>query len=90
MEADSRGRPPLDSEDAEVRIGILRAAARAMELEQQAPRPILLGRHLMELGMKPGPDFGPILKQAFEDQLDGAFNDLDGARKWLEIRLKSP
>jgi len=37
------------------------------------PQPIVMGRHLIDLGMKPGPDFGPILDQLFERQLDGEF-----------------
>lgn len=87
MEADSRGRPPRASPDSDARIRILAQAARNLQLEQQAPRPILLGRHLMESGMKPGLQFGPILKEAFEAQLDGAFDDIPGARQWLETRM---
>lgn len=89
MEADSRGRPPLDSRETDERIGRLSRASAQMRLEQQAPRPILHGRHLIELGLKPGATFGPILKEAFEAQLDGAFEDLENARKWLENHLKS-
>jgi hypothetical protein len=43
----------------------------------------------MEIGMEPGLEFGPILKEAFEAQLDGEFEDLPGARRWLETRIKS-
>lgn len=87
MEADSRGRPPLDPADTEGRITSLGAAAEKLHLEQQAPRPILQGRHLMELGLKPGETFGPILKDAFEAQLDGAFDEIEGARRWLKKRV---
>jgi len=89
MEADSRGRPPLDPADTSGRIEALGEAARQLHLEQEAPRPILQGRHLIELGLKPGPDFGPVLKDAFEAQLDGAFNDPESARQWLRDRIES-
>ena len=32
--------------------------------------PILMGRHLIDAGYSPGPSFGPILKRAFEYQLE--------------------
>jgi tRNA nucleotidyltransferase (CCA-adding enzyme) len=89
MEADSRGRPPRTSPDSEARIQILARAAESLQLERRAPRPILLGRHLKEIGMKPGPQFGEILDEAFEAHLEGEFEDLDGARRWLEARIKS-
>ena len=38
-----------------------------------------MGRHLNELGLRPGPRFKAILDRAFEAQLDGKFSDLDGA-----------
>jgi tRNA nucleotidyltransferase (CCA-adding enzyme) len=44
----------------------------------------LHGRHLIERGMQPGRRFGELLKAAFEAQLEGAFQDLDGALVWLE------
>jgi len=54
---------------------------RAMRLgvEHQPPAPILLGRHLLALGMKPGPDMGALLKQVYERQLDGEVTTLDDA-----------
>src|SRR5207244_4650017 len=45
--------------------------ARALGVEHRAPAPILLGRHLLELGLKPGPRIGEILKSVYEQQLDG-------------------
>ncbi len=38
----------------------------------------MLGRHLIALGLEPGPHFGPILEQCFEAQLEGVFSSLDG------------
>jgi tRNA nucleotidyltransferase (CCA-adding enzyme) len=53
--------------------------ARALGVEHRAPAPILLGRHLLELGLKPGPHLGRILKAVYEQQLDGQVVDLDSA-----------
>ena len=65
----------------------LQAKARALALEQSAPRPLVLGRHLVALGRKPGPEFKPVLDEAFEAQLDGAFADEAGGVAWLRRRL---
>jgi tRNA nucleotidyltransferase (CCA-adding enzyme) len=39
------------------------------------------------LGRKPSPEFKPILDEAFEAQLDGAFADEAGGLAWLRHRL---
>lgn len=52
---------------------------RALEIEKKAPEPILMGRHLIELGLSPGPQFKKILDAVYEMQLDGSVNDLDDA-----------
>ena len=88
MRADHDGRPPLRSPDSLARIAELQAKAHALDLENSAPRPILLGRHLVALGRKPGPDFKPLLDEAFEAQLDGAFTDEAGGVAWLGDRLR--
>ncbi|MGH9175436.1 MAG: HD domain-containing protein, partial [Vicinamibacterales bacterium] len=53
--------------------------ARALGVEHKPPAPILMGRHLLELGVEPGPGMGQILRAVYEMQLDGAVPDLDGA-----------
>jgi tRNA nucleotidyltransferase (CCA-adding enzyme) len=53
-----------------------------------APRPIILGRHLLELGLQPGPHFKAILHAGAEAQLEGAFTDEAGGRAWLAEYLK--
>lgn len=83
MRADSNGRPPLTSPQTHLRIDELIAKANALAIADQAPRPIVLGRHLIEKGLKPGPDFKSILDAAFEAQLDGAFADGPGGARWL-------
>ncbi len=51
--------------------------ARALGVEHQPPPPFLLGRHLLELGLQPGPRVGEVLKQVYEKQLDGAITSVD-------------
>jgi len=53
--------------------------ARSLGVEHRAPAPILLGRHLLELGLKPGPGIGKILKAVYEQQLDGKVTTIDDA-----------
>ena len=51
--------------------------ARALGVEHEPPKPFVLGRHLLELGVAPGPGMGLILKEIYERQLDGAVTSLD-------------
>jgi tRNA nucleotidyltransferase (CCA-adding enzyme) len=53
--------------------------ARTLGVEHRPPGPILLGRHLLALGLTPGPRVGEILKAVYEQQLDGKITDLDEA-----------
>jgi len=53
--------------------------ARQLGVEHKPPGPILLGRHLLELGLKPGPRVGEILKAVYEQQMDGTVTTLDQA-----------
>ncbi len=53
--------------------------ARALGVSQAAPAPIVLGRHLLARGMKPGPEMGRVLRALYEQQLDGAFSTLEEA-----------
>ena len=53
--------------------------ARALGVEHRPPQPILLGRHLLGMGLDPGPRVGRILKAVYESQLDGVVTDLESA-----------
>ena len=48
-------------------------------MEQRPPDPLLLGRHLLELGVEPGPRMGEITRAVYEMQLDGRVRTLDEA-----------
>ena len=45
--------------------------ARSLGVEHAPPEPLLLGRHLLQLGLPPGPRIGRILKLVYERQLEG-------------------
>ena len=53
--------------------------ARALGVQHEAPKPLLLGRHLLGLGMTPGPRIGEVLRQVYERQLDGEIRSLEDA-----------
>ncbi len=53
--------------------------ARALGVEHEAPAPLLLGRHVLQLGLAPGPEIGRILKAVYERQLDGEVASLEQA-----------
>jgi tRNA nucleotidyltransferase (CCA-adding enzyme) len=61
--------------------------ARELQVEQRAPEPLLLGRHLMSLGVQPGPRMGEITRAVYEMQLDGRVRTveeaIDEAKKFL-------
>lgn len=81
-EADHCGRHPLPPGNPMEAIGL---AALELAVLDDVPAPILMGRHLIERGMTPGPTMGHLLARAYEAQLDGEFDDIDGAIRWLDF-----
>ena len=53
--------------------------ARVLGVEHSPPAPLLLGRHVLALGLEPGPRIGRILSQVYEQQLDGAIATVEDA-----------
>jgi tRNA nucleotidyltransferase (CCA-adding enzyme) len=90
MRADHDGRPPLHSPETLARIEELRTRATMLALARQAPRPVLLGRHLIALGLAPGPGFKKLLDDAFEAQMDGHFSTETDGLAWLKNHLPGP
>lgn len=62
---------------------------RELGLEEGPEPPILLGRHVLEMGVPAGPEVGVITKAVYELQLDGEVRDLDAARVAAWRVLKS-
>jgi tRNA nucleotidyltransferase (CCA-adding enzyme) len=55
--------------------------ARELQVASKAPTPILLGRHLLEMGLEPGPRIGEITRAVYEMQLDGRVGNLEEAKE---------
>jgi tRNA nucleotidyltransferase (CCA-adding enzyme) len=63
--------------------------ARALGVEHGAPKPFVLGRHVLAHGVKPGPHVGILLKQIYEMQLDGRITNVEEGLVELEKLLRS-
>lgn len=82
--ADSLGRNPdwLPKErhfDAEAQEWFI-DKVRELDVENEAPKPILMGRHLIEFGLDPSPRFKEILDIVYNEQLDGKIENLEQAK----------
>jgi tRNA nucleotidyltransferase (CCA-adding enzyme) len=73
-EADCRGR--AGEFDCSAMAWFLERA-RTLGVEHRAPAPLVLGRHLIALGVEPGPRMGELLRQIYERQLDGEITTVD-------------
>ena len=84
--ADDEGRPPecRGGTSAGEDLVWLEQTAERLRIAAEAPKPILMGRHLMALGHKPSKQFKVWLDACFEAQLDGAFSDVDGALAYFK------
>ncbi|MHB0961957.1 MAG: CCA tRNA nucleotidyltransferase [Gemmatimonadaceae bacterium] len=74
VRADVAGRPPLAADSPE--CDWLLERAQALDVADRAPVPILKGRHLMQLGLPPGPRYREILDAVYEAQLEGQVRDV--------------
>jgi tRNA nucleotidyltransferase (CCA-adding enzyme) len=61
----------------------------ALGVEHAPPAPLLLGRHLIALGVPPGPGMGEILRAVYEQQLDGQVATLEDAQRAARALLSS-
>jgi tRNA nucleotidyltransferase (CCA-adding enzyme) len=89
MSADALGRPPRPAVVPHTITQLLERAT-ALRLKREPPKPLLLGRHLLKRGMRPGKDVGRITRAAFEAQLDGEFSNLAGAFAWTAAQADLP
>jgi tRNA nucleotidyltransferase (CCA-adding enzyme) len=62
---------------------------RRLSVERSGPVPLLLGRDLLALGLKPGPQVGRILADIYEQQLDSKVQTREAALE-LARRLVGP
>jgi tRNA nucleotidyltransferase (CCA-adding enzyme) len=86
--ADRRGRPPAVVDDFPA-ARWLEETAIALDVRDKPPTPLVMGRHLIGMGLEPGPTFKPLLDACYEAQLDGRFDTveegLDLVRQMLEV-----
>ncbi len=75
--ADHMGRPPIADDGFPAGRWLLEKA-RDLAVEKKGPEPLVMGRHLIELGLEPGPRFGTLLGQCLEAQIEGEFDTLEG------------
>jgi tRNA nucleotidyltransferase (CCA-adding enzyme) len=59
----------------------------ALGVEHAPPAPLLLGRHLIAMGVPPGPRMGELLRAVYEQQLDGQVTTLDEAEAAARLLL---
>jgi tRNA nucleotidyltransferase (CCA-adding enzyme) len=85
--ADMGGRPPMQVNDFPEGHWLLERAE-ALAVKDTAPKPIVQGRHLIQIGKTPGPSFKPLLTQCYEAQLDGAFSNIQEGLVYLKKMLK--
>lgn len=81
IEADHAARPPLPTEHP---CPELMEIASSLDVTSSPPEQILKGRHLIELGIKPGAIMGYFLSVAYEAQLRGEFGTEPEAITWFK------
>lgn len=87
--ADHAGRPPKPFDGFPAGEWLLDRAKR-LEVETQAPTPIVMGRHLLKLGITPGPEMGRLLDACYEAQLDGVFSTVEEGLAYVQSYLARP
>ncbi len=68
-----------DATSTQEALGWFESRLRQLDIEINPPAPILLGRHLLALGLQPGPRIGEISRAAYDLQLDDQIVNLDQA-----------
>jgi len=65
------------------------ARARELAVERRPPAPLLMGRHLLEMGISPSPRVGAIARAVYEMQLDGRVRTLEEAKEEARVLLSA-
>lgn len=85
IEADYAGRPPN-------KPYLPYKAQKILELSNlivEKPVPIIMGRHLIQLGLSPSPEFSKILSKCLEAQIAGIFSNESEAYEYLSQYIDS-
>jgi len=62
--------------------------ARELGVQHAPPEPLVKGRHLLALGLTPGPRVGEVLKAIYEKQLDGSITTLEQGLELAGVLLR--
>jgi len=81
--ADALGRPPLASTEFPAGDWLI-ARAEALGIGSTIPEPLIFGRHLIQLGLEPGTEFGKLLSQCYEAQLAGQVRTIDEGLEFIQ------
>jgi tRNA nucleotidyltransferase (CCA-adding enzyme) len=76
--ADCLGRKPGSFEP--VAMDWFLERVRRLDVTERPPEPILRGRDVLALGVRPGPEVGRVVRAVYERQLDGAVTTLEEAQ----------
>ncbi len=87
-QADACGRPPIEVRHFPAGQW-LKDKAEALAVTDSQPEPVIKGRHLLSLGMEPGPAIGRLTQELYERQLDGEFHDLEAGLTLAREILKT-
>lgn len=71
------------------KVNWFRHKVETLEIRPEGPERLLLGRHLLEMGMKPGKAMGSLLDCTYELQLEGVVTTLEEAKEMARRALNS-
>ncbi|MBF0432635.1 MAG: HD domain-containing protein [Fibrobacteria bacterium] len=86
--ADHFGRETPDALEESFEAGDwLLEKSRALQVLDSKPEPLLTGKMLLSLGMKPGPQVGNIIRESFDLQLEGKLETKEAVLEWAKKKL---
>ncbi len=65
----------------------LETQAKYYQVLHHQPQPFLTGKHLISLGVFPGPEMGRLLRKAFKKQVEGDIVSTETALRWVKDHL---
>lgn len=83
VEADQMGRPPIKETKFEATKWLLRKSE-DLKVKDSEPKPIILGRHLIDLDITPSPQFKDILSRCYQAQIEGLFDSEETGLQYLK------
>jgi len=85
----SREREPLNFVKPDAIFSWFRERTQEFNLNRETIRPLIMGRHLLQYGVHPGPAMGRWLERLYERQLSGDFSTVDEGLSLFEQMMES-